>query len=187
MSPAQQNLTSRAIAYLKAAVPEDDDAPVIELSHGDSPVVRQYAERLCICYLVDEGTSYRYVQYRDLLVDGIDEETLHRIGIDNLSKLTAVRTVRVHPYQGVFAVVMGGDFEASLILLNQFWNEHFRQFVAGDYVAAIPARDILAFCDSTSSMGIEELHRIVERCYPVGDHLISNRLFARHQSTWNPV
>jgi hypothetical protein len=39
---------------------------------------------------------------------------------------------------------MGGDFDASLILLS-LSDGQFRQFVRGDYSAAVPARDILAF------------------------------------------
>ena len=41
-------------------------------------------------------------------------------------------------------------------------------FVTGEYAAAIPARDMLAFCDSSSADGIAELHRVIERVQPTG-------------------
>jgi len=47
----------------------------------------------------------------------------------------------------VFAFFMRGDFEASVILLDDLWDGESRQFVTGEYAAAIPARDMLAFCD----------------------------------------
>jgi uncharacterized protein YtpQ (UPF0354 family) len=75
----------------------------------------------------------------------------------------------------------GGDFEASLILLDQLWDEHFRQFVSGDYAIAIPARDVLAFCDDDSEEGIGELEQLFARIAPMDDHLISDKLYVRRE------
>lgn len=175
--------TANALAYLKPAMPEDG-TPSLQLDHRDSPVCKPYAEGLLVCYVVDEGTSYTYVQYRHLEVDGIDEAELHRIGLHNLVGLVRNRDTRVQPYGNVFAVLMGGDFEASLLLLDQLWDEQFRQFVRGDYAVAIPARDILSFCDSNSAEGIQELQKIISRIQPSCDHLISNQIFVRRNSKW---
>ncbi len=177
--------TERAIAYLKQSNPAGD-GPVNELPPDVTPVVRRYSADLCICYVVDAGKSYEYVQQCHIKQDGIDEAELHEIGIRNLRELVAQRQAQVQPYQGVFAFLMQGDFEASAILLDDLWDGEFRQFVPGEYAAAIPARDMLAFCDSRSVEGIAELQRIIARIQPTGDHLISQSIYVRREGIWVP-
>ena len=90
-----------------------------------------------------------------------------------------------HPKGQMFAVLMGGNFEASLILLDCLWDDSFRQFAAGQYAIAIPARDILAFCDSSSVEGLRELQRVSQAAHssPI-DHPLSDRLYLRMGSRW---
>lgn len=177
--------TSRAIAYLKAAVPLAG-AEEVTLSRADSPVLRPLGDELLIAYAVDVGASYQLVQYRHLDDERVSEEQLHEVGIHNLLTIASERDLRVQPYQNIYAVLMGGDFEASLILLDQLWEHQFRQFVAGEYAIAVPARDILAFCDSTSSRGLAELRQLIERVHATGDHPLSNRINVRRQALWMP-
>jgi len=62
-----------------------------------------------------------------------------------------------------------------------------RQFVRSrEYAAAIPARDMLAFCDSSSADGIAELQRVIERVQPTGDHLLTKAIYVRRDSKWQP-
>jgi uncharacterized protein YtpQ (UPF0354 family) len=179
------SFTDRAIAYLKAAEPVDQ-SEAVTLSRDDSPVLRPLTDGLLIAYAVDVGTSYQFVQYRHLDQDRSSEERLYEVGIRNLLKIASERELRVQPYQNIYAVLMGGDFEASLILLDQLWEDHFRQFVAGEYAIAVPARDILAFCDSTSAVGLIELRQLIERIHATGDHPISDRIYVRRQKRWTP-
>ena len=136
--------------------------------------------------MFDDEVDYKYVQYRHLEQDRIDEAELHRIGLGNLAELVEKRETRVQHYGNVFAVLMGGDFEASLLLLDGLWDGNFRQFVRGEYAAAIPARDVLAFCDASSAEGIDELRQIISRIHPSGDHLITDKIYGRCYSKWQP-
>jgi len=181
----KKKFTDDAIAYLKASHP-DDGTHALALPPEATPVVRRYSDDLCICYLVDRGGSYEYIQQCHIERDGIDRDELHHIGLSNLRALVAQRQARVQPYQGVFAFLMHGDFEASVILLEDLWDGEFRQFVTGEYAAAIPARDIMAFCDSSSADGIAELERLIARMQPTGDHLLTQRIYVRRDSKWIP-
>lgn len=176
----------RAIAYLKPDLSGEGGEPDIVLSPAHTPVVRSYAPGLLVAYLIDAGTHFEYVHQRDLDREHIDLEELHRLGLENLGQLINERETQVQPYENIFSVVMGGDFEASLLLVDSLWNVHFRDTVEGDYVAAIPARDILAFCDSTSAQGVRELRELIGRVFSSGDHLISDRLYVRRDGTWKP-
>ena len=179
----QPKFTDRAISYLKAIV-ADNSSESITLSRDDSPVLRPFAEGLCISYVVDDGGEYQYVQHRHLDQDGITEDELHQVGLRNLIDILSQRNLQVQPYQNIYAVLAGGDFEASAILLDQFWDTHFREFISSEFSIAVPARDVLAFCDSTSKQGRNELQDLIDRIFPNGDHLISDKIYDRHQNAW---
>lgn len=79
--------------------------------------------------------------------------------------------MQVQPYGSIFAVIAGGNFEASLLLLDGLWERAFRQFVSGDYAVAIPSRDVLAFGDAGDAKVRVELRAVIDRVWPPGDHL----------------
>lgn len=180
-----ERFTERAIAYLKAIVPEESAS--VELSRKESPVLRPLSDDLCIAYVVDEGSGYQYVQNRHLDEDGISAAEVHEIGLRNLAARASQGNLRVQAYGNMFAVLMGGDFEASLMLLDPLWDHHFRQCVSGTYAIAIPARDILAFCDHASDIGRAELSQLIGRIYPSGDHLLTDRIYIRGDGAWSPT
>ena len=185
MSQESRDLCHRAIAYLKVEEPLSDQ-PVIELPEAESPVTRVLGHRLLAAYLVDEGDSFRYVQYRHLAEAGLSMEELHAIAVKNLAALAEER-VEVRQYGNIYAVLMGGNFEASLVLFEEFWSEWYSQLAPNGYVVAFPARDILAFGDSSSAEAINELNQVCLRGNNEGDHPLTNTLYRREGSSWSPL
>jgi uncharacterized protein YtpQ (UPF0354 family) len=171
-----------AIAYLKAEVPSDDPSPALELTGDDAVVMRPFASGLHIFYLIDEGESFSYVQERDLRAAGIGGDELHRKAIANLAAL-AEGNVTVEENGPIWSVSLDGNFEASLVLLDDLWTRGLREY-AEEPVVAIPSRDVLAFCDAESVAGIAELHAVVKRVWPSGDHLVSENLYQRVDGKW---
>lgn len=92
--------------------------------------------------------------------------------------------VRVHRSGSIFGVIAGGNYEASLLLLDELWDSGLRQFVTGTYAAVVPARDILAFADASDSAALSQLREVVARVWPDGDHRLSQRLFTRADGVW---
>ena len=133
---------------------------------------------------MDKGQSYGYVQNRHLEDDGISADDLHQIGLRNLKSLIAQRNARVQPHGNVFAFLAGGDFEASIMLLDEFWEYEFRKFVTGKLATVIPARDVLAFCGADSADGIAELQGVINRVWPTGNHLVSDKIYVRQPTGW---
>jgi uncharacterized protein YtpQ (UPF0354 family) len=113
------------------------------------------------------------------------EAELERLGIANLAALLGQKGADVRQYQNIFVVRFDGNFEASLILLDDLWNEELAHFVPNGYVAAVPRCDILAFCDAENASGILELRQLIQRVEN-GDHPISSVLNRRHGSIWTP-
>jgi hypothetical protein len=184
---SRKPFTSKAIAYLKGAIPPEEPEPGVSLSGENAIVFRDLKNGLFVCYVVDTGDEFEFVQQRHLTEDGIDDNRLHSIGIANLGDLVAEQGLSLvpHPEGILFGVLFGGNFEASLILLDFLWEDAFREFVSGDYVIAVPGRDILAFCDASSAEGLQELREAIElRKEADATHLISDDLYVRRDGKW---
>ncbi|MCE9635568.1 MAG: DUF1444 family protein [Planctomycetes bacterium] len=175
-----------ALAYLKPEVPESDTALVMKLSEEDSPVLRNLGNGLLVSYVVDTGERFSYVQTRHLRAAGVTEDELHRAAIDNLYGL-AEKHLRVQPYGDVFALFMEGSFEASVMLLDTVWDVSLAKYVRGEFLVAVPTRDVLAFGDASSPGVPERLRGVVDRVLTgEADHPVSNVLFRRRRGVWEP-
>ena len=174
-----------ALAYVKAEVPDDDPAPVLSLTAEESPVLKRIGGGLLVAYLLDEGDRFSYVQNRHLRAAGVDADQLHTHALANLGKL-AKGKVTIRQNGPTWALFFDGNLEASLILLDEMWDSALRSYHSGEPVIALPARDVLCFCDASSPAGVAELRALVSRLWPEGDHLISDRLFRRRGGRWVP-
>lgn len=173
-----------AIAFLKSDVGPDDRA-ILQLEHDQSPVLRQLGNGLLVGYVVDQGTSFEFITNGHLAAQGFSSDQLHEVGLANLAKAVHSRGVKVYPNGSTFAVIAGGNFEASLILLEDLWEEGLRQFTNARYAVAVPARDVLAFGDPDDPVALSQLRDIIDRVWPDGDHLLCNRLFTRTCGVWS--
>jgi uncharacterized protein YtpQ (UPF0354 family) len=183
MNISDKAFCGRAVAYLKASLPNAKAAA--ELSKLDSPVIFNLNNGLLVSYVVDEGNQFKYIQQRHLEASGMTATALHQVALNNLAALLGERGAKVQPYAGTFAVLFGGNFEASLMLVDALWDEHVAHLAPNGFIVAIPNRDILAFCDAHSESGVEQLRQIVGRVEG-GDHPITPRLYRRdrHARSW---
>lgn len=177
-----ENRWSRCYPAVKALLPGGDDTAV---RVPDPPVLRGLAPGLVLCYQLDEGTHFRSVQASDLREGGLTEEALHAGAVENLAAL-ASEQLRVAPYGAVHALLMGGEHEAGLMAVDSLWEDSLASLTPGGVLVAVPSRDILAFCDSSSADGRAELVAVVNRVWPVGDQLISRTLYRREGGRWAP-
>jgi hypothetical protein len=69
-------------------------------------------------------------------------------------------------------------------LLDDLWNKTFAAEAPNGAVAAVPSRDVLAFCDAKSEQGIQELQALVERVSERGHHLLTKTLYQRVGGQW---
>jgi len=174
---------SRAVAYLKPQVPEDAPGPVVEMTGEGEPIIHEAAPDLLGVYLVEEGSQFRYVQRRDLTRERVSEVELHAFGLANLDTLAAER-LEIRAIGPIFAVLLDGNFEASLLLSEQFWSKTAPSCVAGPYAATVPARDVLAFGPLADPEALAGLTAVVERVWPGGDHLLTRSLYKQAPTGW---
>ena len=172
-----------AVAYLKVQVNEQSN---LVLPDEETPVITSLGSDLLISYVVDQGESFSYVQNRHLKAAMLTSEQLQISAIRNLT-LLAESEAKVSQYGNVYVVLMDGNFEASLILVNAFWDEWYSTLAPNGFVVAFPARDVLAFCDASSKQAISELQVIIDRAIENADHLLSTNIYRRNEASWNPM
>jgi hypothetical protein len=184
MDTQTRNYCLRAVAYLKSQVTDNHEVD-ITLSEADSPVLRNLGHGLLAAYLVDEGEYFSYVQHRQLADSLLNCDELHAHAVANLTAL-AEKHAEVRPYGNIYAVIMGGNFEASIILVDEFWSEWYAQLAPDGFLAAFPARDLLAFGNASAAV-ISELNEFLERVNDGLDRPLSSNLFRRVGSAWVPL
>ena len=185
MESSADSYCRRAVAYLKVESPADEGLQFV-LSRRNSPVLRALGHGLLVAYVVDEGESFSYVQHRHIDEAGLSVEDLHTLAITNLGAM-AEQSAEVRQHGNMYAVLMGGNFEASLILFNEFWSEWYAGLAPSGFVAAFPARDLLAFGDASSAATHSELTALCERARGNVDHPLSSKIFRRVDEGWEPI
>src|SRR5690606_12044752 len=117
---------------------------------------------LLACYLIDEGERATYVQNRHLPEAQIALDELHELAIENLAK-KCKGNLQLHEFVHVFALTLGGTFEASLLLVDAVWDKWIRDSVENGFLAVIPDKATLvlyfpqSFCGSNYSVAVSML------------------------------
>lgn len=182
MDISRDDMRERSMLYLKADLP--DGTPVdMHIEGPNEPLMKNLGNGLIVTYLVDLGAHMQYVQRRHLQEYGMSESELHAHALHNVAAL-AEKKLKVKQYDDVYGVVVDGNFEASLILVDDLWDRVLADKVANGFVAAIPAREILAFCDVGSVEGISALRQVVTKANTTCSHLITPDLYRRQNGTW---
>lgn len=176
----------RAVAHLKVEPPPEDDGPAIVLPDSESPVVRRLGHGLTVVYLVDEGDHFTYVQNRRLAEASLTPDELNAKALRNLAAF-ANQHVKVKPYGAMHVVLAGGNFEASTLLVEEFWSSWYGHLAPNGFVVAFPARDLLAFGDLASPEAEAELRALCERTKGQVDYPLSCELFRRVSNAWEPL
>lgn len=136
-------------------------------------VVEDFNEDLIIVYAEDTPKSVRYLSSQHLEEAGIPREELRELAVANLRKI--LPPVEMH--QGpLVSILSGGDYGASLLLINELWNEGKLE-VDGDIVIAIPARDTLLFTGSWNTEGLKKLQEAASKTVAESSYALTDRLF----------
>ena len=137
-------------------------------------VYEKYNDQLIIAYAEDTKNSIRYLTHDDLKTLAINEDSIRKIAINNLDKL--LTSIQRKGGDGVFMLTAGGDYETSLILLSDILNNESLP-VNGDFVIAIPNRDMLLITGSNDKAGISKIKVAAAKTFARGDHQVSEYLY----------
>jgi uncharacterized protein YtpQ (UPF0354 family) len=101
--------------------------------------------------------------------------------VENLKRL--LPKIEVHAGPLVSMVTAGGNYEASLLLFDELWsNGPIR--VEGDFVVAVPARDVLLVTGSRNLAGIAKLRELAVKMVRESSYHLTDQLFVYRQGSF---
>lgn len=164
-------------------------ADAMELARRESRAGRFFAKRqLCGDLFVLYGRGHDADADPELLPRdavgslGLSEAELHEAAIENLRE--KLDPPERHAQNGIERLLCGGRHEASLLLFEELW-EGVADDIAGEIVAAVPARAMLVFTGTAVPGGVERVRAIAEKAAETGPHPISSTLLRWTGSGWD--
>ena len=145
---------------------------------------RHLVADLNVVYAFDRPNVTSYASAAQLERLAVPLDRIHEIAINNLRS----RLPREIPTRGdgkSFLLMVGGNYEASLVLVDEVW-ERLAASVLGDAIVCVLARDLCLVTGSRTPGGIESLRRAKDRMFAGGppSYFISTTLIRRHDSQW---
>jgi uncharacterized protein YtpQ (UPF0354 family) len=138
------------LAEIEKGLKARGDKTVPEYVHED------YNEELIILYAEDTPKNMRYLIPDDLAQLKLERKDLRQLACANLRRL--LPKIETHSYDdGTYMLTVDGNYEASLILLEEIWNSGEIK-VDGEIVVAIPSRDLLMVAGSNNREGLQRLN-----------------------------
>lgn len=137
-------------------------------------VHEKYNDQLVIAYANDFENNIRALSHADLKSLSISEESVKAIAIKNLSRI--LTNVQRKGGDGVYMLIAGGFYESSLILLDPIFTKETLP-VKGEFVIAIPNRDVLLITGSDDQAGIAKVKAITQKIYQTGNYPLTPVLF----------
>lgn len=151
-----------------------NEAKIIGATKDVEGVYKKYNDQLIIVYAEDTKNSIKYLTHDDLKDLQINSDSLQTIAVRNLDRL--LTSIQKKGNNGVYMIVAGGDYEASIILLSDILNKNNFE-VKGDLVIAIPNRDMLLVTGSNDEEGIQKIIGLATKTYQTGNYPVSQYLY----------
>ncbi|MBN9692912.1 MAG: DUF1444 family protein [Verrucomicrobia bacterium] len=165
-------------------VPVIKDRPWLEetrqvlLSRGAKEVpehvYEDFSPDLIILYAEDSPKNIRYLGPKDLEFAKVERSELRALACENLKRL--LPKIERHGTNGLYMITAGGDYEASLLVLDSIWSDG-EMDVSGDVVVAVPTRDLLLVTGSQNPQGIEKVRQMVKEASTAGSYRLTQKLF----------
>ena len=131
-----------------------------------------YNDELVILYAMDEEKRTRYLMADEQI--GVARKDLRKLAVENLDRL--LPSVQLAQAGDVGMMTANGDYEASLLLLDEIWRSG-RIKMNGDIVVAIPAKDVLMVTGSKSRKGIAAVRELAAKYKAESRYDITDTLF----------
>jgi uncharacterized protein YtpQ (UPF0354 family) len=150
---------------------------------GFDSVYEQCNEELLVFYAEDTPTNIRYLTPSTLAALNLELKDLRKLACDNLQRLVPVPDIQQQG--GIYRIRASGDYDASFLLVDDFW-EHATIEVAGEIVAAVPARDFLAVTGSQNTEAVRRLKAMAKEIASRAPYRLTPKLFVRRQGSFVP-
>src|SRR5262245_56181022 len=144
--------------------------------YEQEPLAESYNNELVIVYAHDEPKRMRYLMAHEDV--GVERDKLRELAVANLRRI--LPKIEMGIVGDVSIISAGGDYDASLLLLDDIWSGGQIK-VSGDIVVAIPARDVLLVTGSRSRNGLKTIRELAAKYVASEPHRLIDTLFVyRH-------
>jgi uncharacterized protein YtpQ (UPF0354 family) len=137
-------------------------------------VYEDFSPDLIILYAEDSPKNIRYLGPKDLELAKIERSELRALACENLKRL--LPKIERHGTNGLYMITAGGDYEASLLVLDSIWGGG-QMDVSGDVVVAVPTRDLLLVTGTQNEQGIAIVRQKVREASTGGSYRLTQKLF----------
>ena len=185
-----------AIAPDDAGVAASDIVPVVKdtgwleevaesTGGGERPeyMQRPLTDGLLVIYAEDSPTSIRYIDKQSIEEAGIDANAIAALAVRNL--LNKLPEIEVFGADGLYMITAGGNYEASLLLVDDIWDPTNFD-IEGDIIVSVPARDVLLVSGSEETEKLGELIDLSKSIHAESPYFITTTLYVRRDNQWHP-
>ncbi len=145
-------------------------------------VFEDFSPDLIIVYAEDSPKNVRYLRPKDLEGAKISRTGFRSLAIENLKRL--LPNIECRGGKGLYMITAGGDYDASVLLFDSIWSSRQME-VKGDFVVAVPTRDLLLVTGSQDADGIEKVKSMVEQAWTAGSYKLTQKLFVYRNGKFN--
>lgn len=163
---------SLVVPLVKAVIADDSSSTVVELAAEEAPISIAFVAELMVMYAIDYPDRFEFINGRHLRENNLTQVQLHELALRNLPERTP--PIEMHGRSPCFMVTAGGNMEATLLLHDSLW-EQLAEYIPGDPMAVVPARDLLCvsgtgwdgaleFLTSVASKELEDARYVLSKC-----------------------
>lgn len=149
---------------------------------GDVQLVKEHlVADLWIVYAIDLPTRIMTLSPDRMEELALQPGELRALALANLA--TLLPPVETHDDETWMLITAGSDYTASVLLLDEVWDQ-LAEEVEGDLVVAAPTRDVLLATGSASMEGIRAVRAKAIELEQGGSYAISQTLLRRRAGRW---
>jgi uncharacterized protein YtpQ (UPF0354 family) len=190
------NITKLIFPYFKqfqqspgGSIPLPDNGNAIDntkvysaLASGIRLVITPVCADLNCLYILNRENGLEIIQEHQLESWQLTKQELHEIAVQNL-RGTLSKYLRTQGDTNGLMLLLDGNLEAGLLLIDELWTQLEEQF-GEELVVAVPARDIVYVMGKSNSEMIDQMSVSAKQLLLSCDHPLSENLFIRKKSKW---
>ncbi|MFD2446439.1 DUF1444 domain-containing protein [Bacillus sp. CGMCC 1.16607] len=158
----------------------------VESGEGEKFITEEHTAETRIYYALDLGQSYRLIDEKMVVKEGVDPKQIKESALFNLRSLsTEVKKDEVAGNSFYFLSSKDG-YDASRILNDSFLKQ-MRNQINGNMVLAVPHQDVLIIADIQNNTGYDVLAQMAMSFFASGKVPITALSFAYEEGELEPM